>query len=213
MTATAPFPPETLPPVAGVILAGGRGSRMGGVDKALIPLGGRALADHVRDRLAPQVAALAISANGDPGRFSGTVLPDPLPDQPGPLAGVLAAMDWAGGLGFGHVVTVSTDTPFLPRDLVRRLWAGGSGGPAIAATETAPGVLRAHPTFGLWPVDLAADLRETLARGDRKVMLWAERQGATLVPFATGPVDPFFNINTPDDLARAERLLPICPQA
>jgi molybdopterin-guanine dinucleotide biosynthesis protein A len=192
---------------------------MGGGDKALVQLVGRPLVAHAVSRLAPQCAALAISANGELTRFAALdlppgipVLPDPLPDGvapfPGPLAGVLAAMDWAAGLGRPCVVTAAVDTPFLPVDLVTRLRAAaGPDGPAVAASPDAEGRLRRHPTFGLWPVGLRHDLRATLAAGERKLGLWADRQGARIAAFPAVAVDPFFNINTPDDLQRAEALL------
>lgn len=210
-------PPSTRPP--GVILAGGRARRMGGADKARLVLGGRSLLAHVVARLEPQCAPLAVSFNGDPARLAGhglpegtPVLPDaPLPGAepfPGPLAGLLAALDWAAGLGAPCVVTAAVDTPFLPPDLVTRLRAEVSGdGPAVAASPDGDGRLRRHPTFGLWPVALRDDLRAALAAGERKLGLWAERQGARIVAFPADPRDPFFNVNTPEDLVQAEALL------
>lgn len=194
--------------IGGVILAGGRASRMGGGDKGLLPLGGRPMLGHVLARLAPQVGPLAISANGDPARLAGFGLPvlaDSLPDHPGPLAGVLAGLDWAAGLGLTHVLSAAADTPFLPPDLCARL--AGAGGPTIAASRDAGGVLRLHGTFGLWPVAARAELRAGLEAGLRRVARWAEAQGARVVEFPTGAQDPFFNVNTPGDLARAEALL------
>lgn len=191
-----------------VILAGGRGSRMGWADKALLPLAGRPLVAHLIARLAPQCAALAISAGGDPARFAFTGLPvlgDDMAGQPGPLAGILAALDWAAGLGAGSVVTAAVDTPFLPADLVRRLRsAAGTTGAAVAASPDARGEMRLHPVFGLWPVALRVDLRARLAAGERKVMVWAKSQGAAAAEFSALPFDPFFNINTPEDLTAAE---------
>ncbi|MEZ5720576.1 MAG: molybdenum cofactor guanylyltransferase MobA [Paracoccaceae bacterium] len=191
--------------VVGVVLAGGRGSRMGGVDKALVTLGGQPMIAHVIARLGPQVGALAINAGGDPARFAGLglpVLPDPVPGQPGPLAGVLAGMRWAASQGASHVATAATDTPFLPADLVARLKAGAQAPIALAESD---GWL--HPTFGLWPVTLAEDLELALEAGTRKVAGWALGEGAVRVQFAAEPFDPFFNVNTPDDLATAERIL------
>ncbi|HHX88424.1 MAG TPA: molybdenum cofactor guanylyltransferase, partial [Paracoccus sp.] len=125
--------------VLGVILAGGRATRMGGGDKGLRQVAGRRLLDHVIDRLGPQVAGLAINANGDPARLAGfglPVLPDSLPDHPGPLAGVLAGMDWAAGQGARAIVTAAADTPFFPPDLVARLQAAaGPSGLALAASR------------------------------------------------------------------------------
>ena len=193
----------------GVILAGGQATRMGGGDKGLRMLAGRRLLDHVTDRLRPQVAAMALNANGDPARFAAfglPVLPDTLPDWPGPLAGVLAGMDWAAEQGAEAVVSVAADTPFFPRDLVARLQsAAGPSGLALAATREG-GKLWRHPTFGLWPVALRADLRAALTGGLRKVVLWTDRHDAGTAEFSTDPFDPFFNINTPKDIQTAEEL-------
>lgn len=190
----------------GVVLAGGRASRMGGGDKGLLPLAGRPVLAHVLARLAPQVDRLAINANGDVARFAGFGLPvlaDSVPDQPGPLAGVLAGMDWAAGLGAAHLVTVAGDTPFLPPDLVARLRAAGPF--ALAASDPGDG-MRVHPVCGLWPVALRDTLRAALLAGQRRVLGWAMDNGAVPVAFASDPVDPFFNLNTPDDLVRAEAM-------
>ena len=193
-----------------VILAGGRGTRMGGADKALLRLAGRPLIAHLIDRLGGQCAPLAINAGGEAGRFAFAgppVLSDSVAGQPGPLAGILAAMDWAAALGADAVVTAAVDTPFLPADLADRLRrAAGPSGLAIAASADDTGRMRRHPTFGLWPVRLRDPLRATLKAGERKVMLWAEAQGATVAEFDATPFDPFFNINTPEDFARAERI-------
>ncbi|WP_306044769.1 molybdenum cofactor guanylyltransferase MobA [Nioella sp. MMSF_3534] len=192
----------------GVILAGGQATRMGGGDKGRLLLGGRSLLSRVIERIEPQVAALALNANGDPSRFADLglpVLPDPVTGYPGPLAGVLAGMDWAASQGADHVVTVAADTPFLPEDLVPRLLlAAESGAPIVLASSVVEGRETRHPTFGLWSVSLRKALRAALERGERKVGLWAEQQGAVLARFPSGPVDPFFNINTPEELARAE---------
>ncbi len=196
----------------GVILAGGQASRMGGGDKGRLVLGGRALFSRVIERIEPQVAALALNANGDPARFADLglpVLPDSLSDFPGPLAGVLAGMDWAAGQGASHVVTVAADTPFFPEDLVPCLLlaAETEGRPiALAATE-ATGQPMVQPTFGLWPVALREDLRSSLGAGMRKVRQWAGGHGVALARFPVGRVDPFFNINTPEELSRAEEML------
>ncbi|WP_010141581.1 molybdenum cofactor guanylyltransferase MobA, partial [Oceanicola sp. S124] len=180
--------------------------------KALLPLAGRPLLAHVTARVSPQLSQLSLNANGDPARFAAfglEVVADPLPDHPGPLAGVLAAMLWARELGAGRVFTLAADTPFLPGDFVPRLLlqAEGCAGPVLAASRDDQGALRAHPTCGLWPVALHADLQAWLERGERKMMLWAEGQGAELAEFPASRVDPFFNVNTPSDLARAEALL------
>jgi len=195
---------------AGVILAGGRATRMGGGDKGLRHLGDRRLIDHVIDRLAPQCAALAINANGDPARFAEFGLPvlaDSLPDHPGPLAGVLAGLDWAAAEGHAAIVTAAADTPFFPRDLARRLAAdAGPSGLALAASRDTDGKLWRHPTFGLWPVALREDLRSALRGGLRKIVLWTDAHGAGLAEFPATPFDPFFNVNAPEDIARAEDL-------
>lgn len=197
--------------IAGVILAGGRATRMGGGDKGLRRVGGRRLMDHVIDRLAPQVGVLAISANGDPARLAGFGLPvlaDSLPDHPGPLAGVLAGLDWAAAQGARAVVTAAADTPFFPRDLVARLLAAaGPSGLCLAASPDADGRLQRHPTFGLWPVALRDDLRAALTGGLRKIVLWTDGHGAGTARFDSRPFDPFFNINTPEDIATAETLM------
>ena len=191
----------------GVILAGGCATRMGGGDKALLRLDDATLLDHVIRRFDPQVAALALSANGDPARFDSLglpVLPDADPGFPGPLAGVLAGLDWAAGQGAEAVVTAAADTPFLPEDLVPRLLlAAEEAKLPIALAATASG---RHPTFGLWPVALRDDLRLALAGGTRKVTDWADRQGAATAHFPDRPFDPFFNVNTPEDLARARAM-------
>ena len=195
----------------GVILAGGRATRMGGGDKGLRVVAGRRLIDHVLDRLAPQCGPLAINANGDPGRlaeFGLPILPDSLPDHPGPLAGVLAGLDWAATLGAPAIVTAAADTPFLPPDLVARLMAAAPpSGLVLAASPDATGRVHRHPTFGLWPVALRHDLRAALEGGLRKIVLWTDGHGAAMAEFPGTPFDPFFNVNTPEDIAEAERLV------
>ena len=196
--------------IPGVILAGGLASRMGGGDKALRDVGGVTILSRVIDRLTPQAAPMALNANGDPARFAALglpVLPDTIAGYPGPLAGVLAGMDWAAGLGADHIVSVAADTPFFPEDLVARLADEVSETTpiALAATREGDRTIR-HPTFGLWPVALREDLRVALQGGLRKVVLWTDRHGAGTALFDTHPFDPFFNINTPEDLAQAEAL-------
>lgn len=197
-------------PLPAVILAGGLSSRMGGGDKGLLTIGGRSLIAHLLDRLAPQCAPVALNANGDPARFAGLglpVLPDAMPDRPGPLAGVLAAMDWAAGLGAPAVLTAAGDTPFPPADLTRRLAeAAGTSGLAIAASPDPQGAMRDHPTFALWPVALRDDLRATLAAGQRRVLDFAARHQPGRATWDSRPHDPFFNVNRPEDLARAETI-------
>jgi molybdenum cofactor guanylyltransferase len=194
----------------GVILAGGRATRMGGGDKGLRIVAGRRLLDHVIDRLRPQVAGLAINANGDPSRFAEfglPVLPDSIEGHPGPLAGVLAGLDWAAGQGAEAIVTAAADTPFFPPDLVERLQAtAGPAGLALAASPDDSGRMQRHPTFGLWPVALREDLRDALRGGLRKIVLWTDRHKAGSAEFEGGAFDPFFNVNTPEDVTRAEAL-------
>lgn len=195
----------------GVILAGGRATRMGGGDKGLRMVGGRRLIDHVIDRLAPQCGGLAINANGDPARLAGfglPVLPDSLADHPGPLAGVLAGLDWAAALGATAIVTAAADTPFFPTDLVARLRAGaGPSGLCLAASPDETGRVQRHPTFGLWPVALRDDLRAALTGGLRKIVIWTDAHGAGQAVFDSAPFDPFFNVNTPEDIMTAEALM------
>ena len=191
----------------GVILAGGRATRMGGGDKPLRLVAGLPLLARVVERLAPQVTALAINANGDPARFAAFGLPviaDEAADFPGPLAGIMAGLDWAAAEGARHVLTAAGDTPFFPADLGARLAAALAANAPIAMAAAADG--SPHPTFGLWPVALREDLRAALEAGFRKVSLWAERQGAAYVRFPDEPFDPFFNVNAPDDIAAAERI-------
>lgn len=195
----------------GVILAGGLATRMGGGDKALRDLHGRPILAHVIDRLTPQTAAIALNANGDPARFAEwilPVLPDSIEGYAGPLAGVLAGLDWAAEMGARQIVTVAADTPFFPEDLALRLTAAAEAqGTAIALAATPDGErINRHPTFGLWPTALRDDLRAALMDGLRKVVLWTDRHGAATVAFPSEPFDPFFNINTPEDLAKAEAL-------
>lgn len=192
--------------IFGVILAGGQGRRMGGADKALLTLGGQSLAARARDRLAPQVEALAISANGDQARLMQLglpVLPDARPQ--GPLSGVLAALDWAAEAGATAVVSVAVDTPFFPCDLVPRLCLAAEAAPEGLAVASCGG--RLHPTFGLWPVALRGPMRDWLAGGQAKVMDFTARHGAVAAAFPAAEPDPFLNLNTPEDLMRAEAVL------
>ena len=197
----------------GVILAGGLATRMGGGDKGLLPLGQTTLLDHVIDRLSPQVGDLALNANGDAARFARfdlPVLPDSIPDFAGPLAGVLAGLDWAATQGGDAIVTAAADTPFFPCDLVPRLQLAGEGMPhplVLAATPDPKRGTARHPTFGLWPVALRDDLRAALLEGTRKVVVWTQAHNGREALFDSAGFDPFFNVNTPQDLAQAESLL------
>lgn len=200
-----------MTPPLGVILAGGQATRMGGGDKGLLKVGGQALLDHVMSRLDPQVQGLAINANGDPARFAHfglPILPDSIDGFAGPLAGVLAGLDWAASKGADSIVTAAADTPFFPCDLVPmlQLAAEGMAYPLVLAAtpDTERGQAR-HPTFGLWPVALRDDLRAALKDGVRKVVQWSDRHDGRLATFPNEAA--FFNVNTPDDLARAEAML------
>ena len=202
--------------IAGVLLAGGQSRRMGGGDKSLRLLGGKPILARVIERSRPQVAVLALNANGDPARFAGFGLPviaDSVPDFAGPLAGVLAGLDWAATLpGITHLASFATDAPFLPRDLVPRLVAGLGGGRCRLACAASGG--QAHPVFGLWPVDLRAELRHALVDEEiRKVDRFTARYTLAQVDFPIGEVDPFFNTNRPEDLAAAEQLLKVLGEA
>jgi len=199
----------------GVVLAGGLARRMGGGDKPLRRLGAQTLLDHVLDRVRPQVAAVGINANGDPARFAGhalPIIPDTLPENPGPLAGILAALDWAaaGSADLPWVLTVPGDSPFLPLDLAERLHAARleQGVPLACAASAG----RTHPPVGLWPVGLRHALRDALLAGERKIDRWTARLGVAEVAWPDTPIDPFFNANTPEDLAAAERYLAVLPR-
>lgn len=206
---------EARAPVTGVILAGGLSRRMGGGDKGLLDLGGATMLGRVIDRLRPQVGALVINANGDAARFAAFGLPvvaDETAGYAGPLAGILAGMHWslAHVPAARHIATVSSDAPFLPTDLVARL------SPTIADRPDAIVLARSggdvHPVIALWPVALADDLQAQLAAGTRKILAWAERHAIVQVDFPQidiggRRVDPFFNANTPEDLAMARELL------
>jgi molybdopterin-guanine dinucleotide biosynthesis protein A len=196
--------------VAGILLAGGLSRRMGGGDKCLRSLGSTTILARVIARAAPQVAMLALNANGDPTRFAAYRLPvvaDSIPDYAGPLAGVLAGLDWAAAASgeVTHVASFATDAPFLPTDLVARLRAALEREGADLACAASGG--RAHPVFALWPVALCEELRGAMRDdGIRKVDAWTARYRLALVDYAAAPIDPFFNTNRPEDLAVAERL-------
>jgi molybdenum cofactor guanylyltransferase len=195
----------------GLLLAGGQSRRMGGGDKALRLLGGISLLERVIERLRPQVEALVLNANGDPLRFAWVGLPvvaDSVPGFAGPLAGVLAGLDWAATHypDCGYVASVATDAPFFPRDLVERLAQGLGKAHTDLACAASGG--RAHPVFGLWPVALRENLRRAVVgEGVRKVDEWTGRFKLATVSFADQPIDPFFNANRPEDLTAAAELI------
>ena len=198
-------------PILGLLLAGGQSRRMGGGDKCLRELAGRPILAHVIDRVRPQVRGLLLNANGDPARFADFGLPvvaDGVPDFAGPLAGVLAGLDWATvhAPELPWVMSVPTDAPFLPHDLARRLLHACEGRRADMACAASDG--RSHPVAGLWPVRLRHNLRRALVEeGVRKVDEWTAQYRLATVEFPADPIDPFFNTNRPEDLAEAERLL------
>ncbi|MGR3837499.1 MAG: molybdenum cofactor guanylyltransferase MobA [Cognatishimia sp.] len=197
-----------MTPPIGVILAGGLATRMGGGDKGRLMLGTQSLLDLVIKRLASQVHSIVLNANGDAARFADLDLPvvaDSVAEFPGPLAGVLAGLDFAADQGAQHIVTVAADTPFFPETLVEYLIAqAGPTGLCLAASRDTEGKLWRQPTFGLWPVDLRDDLRSALKDGLRKVVLWTDQHNAGLAEFQAAPFDPFFNVNTPKDLDQAQ---------
>ena len=189
-----------------VILAGGQARRMGGGDKGRLMLGDQSLIQHVIDRITPQVHSVVLNANGDLTRFDDLglpVVPDSVADYPGPLAGVLAGMDWAAEQGHDWLISVAADTPSFPRDLVQRL-AENDTPVVLAATPDPQRGRLPQPTFGRWKVALRHDLRAALNDGVRKIRQWTQAEGESLVMF---DVNDFFNINTPEDLAWAEQHL------
>jgi molybdopterin-guanine dinucleotide biosynthesis protein A len=204
------MPAEKAGGILAVVLAGGLARRMGGGDKPLRLLGGRPLLDHVLERIRPQAAAVILNANGDPARFSTyglPVVPDPLPDYPGPLAGVLAALDWAAAKrpDLATLLSVPGDGPFLPADLVARLEQARQAAGVPMACAASGGWT--HPPIALWPVALRGELRAALLAGEKKIDRWTARFGCAAAEWPVTPVDPFFNANAPEDLAAAEALL------
>jgi molybdenum cofactor guanylyltransferase len=196
--------------IPGVVLAGGLARRMGGGDKPLREIAGQTILARVVARLEPQCEGLLLSANGDPLRFASLGLPviaDDVKDHPGPLAGILAGLDWAAAHrpNAQWTLTAPGDCPFLPRDLVARLRQAVSVEGAELAVAASQG--RSHPVIGLWRVALRGALREAVViEGLRKVESWTARFGVATVAWPAEPVDPFFNVNTGEDLVRAERL-------
>jgi molybdopterin-guanine dinucleotide biosynthesis protein A len=202
--------------IAGVLLAGGQARRMGGGDKCLMPLAGRPLLQHAIERAQPQVSALLLNANGDPARFRGFGLPvvadvaygGAVENFAGPLAGILTGLEWFAENLTDTVwmASFATDAPLIPDDLVSRLAAAVEAESADMACARSAG--RAHPVFALWPLRLGDELRRAVVEeGLRKIDAWTARYRLVQVDFACHPRDPFFNINNPESLAEAERLL------
>ncbi len=197
--------------IVGLLLAGGQSRRMGGGDKTLRLLAGQTLLDRVIDRVRSQVDALVLNANGDPSRFARFGLPvvaDSIADFAGPLAGILAGLDWtaANRPDCPFIVSLATDAPFLPADLVARLVEGMNSQGAELACAASGG--QPHPVIGLWPVRLRGELRQALiAEEIRKVDVWTARYPLATVDFPITTIDPFFNANRPEDLDRAAALL------
>ena len=204
-------------PTLGLLLAGGLARRMGGGDKPLRLIAGRSILAHVIERLGPQCDGLLVNANGDAARFADYGLPvvaDSVPDFAGPLAGILAGLDWMAENRpeLDWLVSVAADTPFIPHDLVARLHAVREAQVTPLACAASGGWT--HPVIGLWPVALREDLRHALTVEDeRKIDRWTARHGCAAAEWPAVPVDPFFNANKPDDLAEAERLFATLPPA
>ncbi|WP_445489401.1 molybdenum cofactor guanylyltransferase MobA [Rhodopseudomonas sp. RCAM05734] len=196
--------------IPGVLLAGGLARRMGGGDKPMREIGGKTILARVIARLAPQCDGLMLNANGDPARFAAfglPVIPDSVADFPGPLAGILAALDWTAEHrpDVTHILSAAADCPFLPRDLVARLHATLTAENAQLAVAASDG--QSHPVIGLWSVSLRAELRHALVVEDiRKIDRWTARYRLATVTWPVTPLDPFFNANTMDDIAEADRL-------
>ena len=199
--------------IPGIILAGGLSRRMGGGDKGLLMLGETRIIERVIDKILPQVNSLAININGDSSRFPDyklPIIPDSIKGYLGPLSGILAGMEWAFKNGNRYIATVAADTPFLPDDLIKRLHAmvkSKNLNIGIAASRILSGDdVFIHPTFGIWEVALKDDLRDALANDTRKIMFWAKKFKLDYYYFDTSDKlsDPFFNINTPDDLEEAK---------
>ncbi len=194
----------------GLVLAGGLARRMGGGDKALIRIGNETILARALARLTPQVSGVVLNANGEPARFAPFGLPvvaDSVPDFAGPLAGILAGLDWvaANKPDLEWVASMPGDCPFLPRDLVVRLHEARKAEEKPLACAHS-GDWR-HPVVGLWPVALRDDLRHAIVdEGLRKIEVWTARHGVALADWPTEPVDPFFNVNTPEDVEKATRL-------
>jgi molybdopterin-guanine dinucleotide biosynthesis protein A len=206
-----------LPPTLGLVLTGGLARRMGGGDKVRITIGGTTILQRVLGRLTPQCSRLIISANGDPARFADTGLPvvaDSVPDFAGPLAGILAGLDWAAANArqCEWLASVPGDCPFLPKNLVARLHeARLTAGTPLACAGSGEWC---HPVVALWPVKLREDLRHALiGEGLRKIQIWTARHGIGIADWPDEPIDPFLNVNTPEDAARAEAIATQYPEA
>ena len=188
--------------ILGAIIAGGQSLRMGAREKGFLNLAGKPILAHLIERVAPQVDQLVISANGDPARFTQfdlTVVPDVMTSLTTPLAGLHAALGFAKRIGAEMLITVPSDTPFLPADLVKRLLENG-GNAAIAASGD-----QEHYIVGAWKTELLGDLGVAIAQDNLfRVKDWVQRISAQVVAWPTGPLDPFFNVNTPEDLQHAE---------
>ena len=202
--------PLVTPSTLGLVLAGGLARRMGGGDKALIEIGDRAILDRVLETLQPQLDGIILNANGDPARFARFGLPvvsDDIPDFAGPLAGILAGLDWLAvhRPEIEWMVSVPGDCPFLPTDLVQRLHAvREEAGTKLACARS--GDWR-HPVVGLWHVSLRDDLRHAIVVEDlHKIEVWTARHGIAIAEWPDTPFDPFFNVNTPEDRARANEI-------
>jgi molybdenum cofactor guanylyltransferase len=197
-------------PIPGVLLAGGLARRMGGGDKPMRQIAGRTILERVIARLKPQCDGLILNANGEPARFAAyglPVIPDGVADFPGPLAGILAGLDWvaANRPGVQWLLSAAADCPFLPRDLVSRLHQAREEQDAELAVAASDG--QSHPVIGLWNVGLREKLRHALVVEDvRKIDRWTARYKLATVTWPTEPLDPFFNANTMDDIAEADRL-------
>lgn len=202
-----PLVTQTPPPTLALVLAGGLARRMGGGDKARIRIGDTTILQRVLACVAPQCRGVIINANGDPARFADTglaVVADSVPDFAGPLAGILAGLDWAAAHApeAKWLLSVPGDCPFLPHDLITRLHgARDAVGTPLACARS--GEWR-HPVVGLWPTSLRENLRRAIVdEGLHKIELWTARHGVAIAEWPDTPVDPFFNVNTPDDVARA----------
>ena len=196
--------------ISGIILAGGLARRMGGGDKPLREIAGKPILAHVIARLRPQCAQLVLNANGDPARFADFGLPvaaDDVPDFAGPLAGILAGLDWvAANLpGAEYALSVAADTPFIPRDLVTRLNAARVTEACDIAVASSGG--RTHPVIALWPITLRTELRRALTHeGERKIDRFTARCRVAEVSWPNEPYDPFFNVNEARDIEAAEAM-------